>query len=295
MVQLIHFNQNEYLEGEDLKERFGLRGRNMFELAALHTPIAPGFLIDSETLLGGGTKSLSKDELRQAVGKIEKATNKTFSKPTRPMLFKIVLSPSIQIGSVRSLHTVGINDEVTDGFAKYCGEEFAYHEYRHYLEQVSKRFLGKKDKDFKAITDANLKASDKELCKMFREAVVPEFPQDGYDQLHLVLTTMAGQYLGDEMNEGIEAGMLVQMMVYGNFGDNSYNGNFYSRNIVTGEAQLSGHFGHNEFDTLPEQGKDINSIKPEYLKELKQIATMLEEQFLDIRQIKFSPGQTYGA
>jgi pyruvate,orthophosphate dikinase len=288
MVDLIHFNQNEYLEGEELKERFGLRGKNMFELAALHTPIAPGFLIDSPTLLNGGLKSLSKDELRAGVGKIEKLTSKTFNRPDRPMLFKVVLSPSIQIGSIRSVHTVGINDEVTEGFAKYCGEPFAYHEYRHYLEQVSKRFLGKKDKDFKAITEAYPNASDKELCKMFREAVVPDFPQDGYDQLHLVLTKLAEQYLGDEMNEGIEAGMLVQMMVYGNFGEDSYNGSFYSRNIVTGEAQLSGHFGHNEFDTLPEDGKDINTIKSEYLKELKQIATLLEEQYLDIRQIKFT-------
>jgi pyruvate,orthophosphate dikinase len=288
MVELIHFNQNEYLEGDDLQERFGLRGRNMFQLAALHTPIAPGFLIDSPTLHDGGLQSLTREELRAAVGKIEKLTKKTFSQAERPMLFKVVVSPSIQIGSIRSVHTLGINDTVSEGFARFCGEAFAYQEYRNYMEEISKRFLGKKDKDFKVITDANPKASDKELCKMYREAVVPDFPQDGYDQLHLILTALAEQYLGDEMNEGIEAGLMVQMMVYGNFGENSYNGSFYSRNIVTGENQLSGFFGHNEFDTLPEDGTDINAIKPDYLKELKRIADLLEEKFLDIRQIKFT-------
>jgi len=288
MVDLIHFNQNEYLEGDDLQERFGLRGRNMFQLAALNTPIAPGFLIDSPTLLNGGVKALQVAELKTAVGKIEKLTGKTFNAPTRPMLFKVVVSPSIQIGSIRSMHTVGINDVVSEGFAKFCGEDFGYQEYRNYLESFSRRFLGKKDKDFKAISDANPKASDKELCKMFREAVVPDFPQDGYEQLKLVLSSLSDQYLGDDMNEGIEAGLMVQMMVYGNFGENSYNGSFYSRNIVTGEPQLSGYFGHNEFDTEPAHGKDIATIKPEHLKELTQIATLLEEKFLDIRQIKFT-------
>ena len=288
MVELIHFNQNEFLEGDDLQERFGLRGRNMFQLAALKAPIAPGFLIDSNTLVDNGVKELKVDELKGAIQKIEKLTNKTFSAPDRPMLFKVVISPSILIGSIRSVHTVGINDEVARGFANYCGEEFSYQEYRYYLESFSQRFLDKKSKDFKDIADSNPNASDKELCKMFRDAIVPEFPQDGYEQLHLVLNSLADQYLGDDMNEGIEAGMMVQMMVYGNYGDNSYNGNFYSRDIVSGDNRLSGFYGHNEFDTTSDNGADINTIKAEYLADLKKIATQLEEKFLDIRQIKFT-------
>ena len=47
MAQLVHFNENEFVEGGDLQERFGLRGRNMIELAQLKLPIAPGFLIAS--------------------------------------------------------------------------------------------------------------------------------------------------------------------------------------------------------------------------------------------------------
>jgi pyruvate,orthophosphate dikinase len=117
--------------------------------------------------------------------------------------------------------------------------------------------------------------------------VVPDFPQNGYEQLRLVLTSMAQRYLDDPMNEDIEAGLLVQMMVYGNFGEHSYNGNFYSRDVITGMSKLTGHFGHNDFDTLPEDATDINEMKPEYLEQLQAVATFLEEKFLDIRQIKF--------
>lgn len=288
MVELIHFNENEFLEGSDLQERFGLRGRNMMQLAQAKTPIAPGFLIESEAVASGAlADGLSTDLLKAAVGKIEKLTDKTFNAPDRPMLFKVVVSPSIQIGSIQSVHTIGINDAVAAGFANYCGEDFAYQEYRFFMKSFSTRFLGRKADEFKAIDDANKKKSNKDVCALYREKVVPDFPQDGYEQLRLVLTSLSQQYMEDPMNEGIEAGLMIQMMVYGNFGDNSYNGNYYSRNIVTGEPRLSGFFGHNDFDTLPEDAEDILKMKPQYLKALQDIATRLEERFLDIRQIKF--------
>jgi pyruvate, orthophosphate dikinase len=288
MVELIHFNQDETVEGEDLQERFGLRGRNMVQLAAIKTPIAPGFLIDSRNMASGAlNEQLTIQSLETAVKKIEHQTGKTFNAPARPLLFKVVISPSIQIGSIRSVHTIGISDAVAQGFAKYCGEEFAYHEYRRFMEEVSTRYLGKKMNDFTSLSEANPKASHKEICSLYRQKLVPDFPQNGYEQLRLVLTAMAHQYKEDPMNEDIEAGVLVQMMVYGNFGDNSYNGSFYTRNIVTGDAKLTGFFGHNEFDTPADQAEDISKMKPDYLKQLQQVATLLEEKYLDIRQIKF--------
>ena len=139
MTELIHFNENEFIEGSDLQERFGLRGRNMLNLAQLKTPIAPGFLIESEVVQDGLKEKLTLEALEGAVKKIESIAGKTFNSPERPMLFKVVISPSIQIGTIGSVHTVGINDEVADGMAKYCGEDFAYQEYRHFMEAVSTR------------------------------------------------------------------------------------------------------------------------------------------------------------
>ncbi len=286
-MEIIHFNQNEFLEGRDLQERVGLRGRNMLEMAQVKTPIAPGFIIDSATMQDGLKEKLTLETLEPAVKKIEALTQKTFNAPERPMLFKVVMSPSIQIGSIRSVHTVGINDEVAQGFARYCGEDFAYGEYRHYMEQIGTRFLGKKMEEFKAVGEANAGASHKDVCAQYRQKVVPDFPQNGFEQLRLVLTSLAGQYLDDSMNEGIEAGLLVQMMVYGNFGEKSYNGQLYSRDIVSGAPELFGFFGHNEFDTTPDKAEKIEKIDSVYLEQLKAIAAQLEEKFLDIRFIKF--------
>ncbi|MCZ6532497.1 MAG: PEP-utilizing enzyme [SAR324 cluster bacterium] len=287
MAQLVHFNENEFVEGGDLQERFGLRGRNMIELAQLKLPIAPGFLIASSDVQKGLKEKLTLEALEGAVKKIEGITGKSFNSPERPMLFKVVVSPSIQIGTISSVHTVGINDETVEGFGSYCGTDFAYQEYRHFLERIGTQFLGKKPDEFKDIAEANPNASHKEICRIFREKVVPDFPQNGYEQLRLVLGAFAEQYLSDPMNEGIEAGLLAQMMVYGNFGENSYAGSICSRDIVTGEPRLNGNFVHNEFDTDPGSGQDIHQIKAEHLEKLKSVAAQLEEKFLDIRDIKF--------
>jgi len=288
MVSIVNFSENEFLGGDDLQERFGLRGRNMLQLAELKLPIAPGFLIESSAVTKGKLKEqLTGADLAAAVKKIETLTGKTFSSPKVPMLFKVVVSPSIQIGSIRSIHTIGINDQVAAAFAGFCGEDFAYHEYQHFMENVATRFLKKTKADFDSVQQSHPKATHKELCSLYREKVVPDFPQSGLDQLRLVIASMAEQYLADPMNDGIEAALMAQMMVYGNFGDNSYNGSFFSRDIVTGAAQLSGHFGHNEFDTLTERGQNINTIKREYLEQLRHIAIRLEEKFLDIREVKF--------
>lgn len=288
MVALIHFNSDEFMEGGDLQERFGLRGRNMMQLAGLKTPIAPGFMIDSSDILKGDLgAALSIDELKAAVGKIEGLTGKTFNGSELPLFFKVVISPSIQIGSIKSLHTVGINDEVVKGFAGYCGDEFAYQEYKLFMEQFGQRVLGMKAKDFEEALKGNVEATNEEICKIYREKVVPDFPQDGYEQLHMALAFNTKQYLDDPMNEDIEAGVLVQMMVYGNFGKDSYNGNFYTRNIVTGESVMSGLYGQNEFDTPPDKAQEIHNIKADYMKQFQEVSERLEKTYLDIRQIKF--------
>jgi pyruvate,orthophosphate dikinase len=41
---------------------------------------------------------------------------------------------------------------------------------------------------------------------------------------------------------------MVQAMVYGNLGQNSYSGNYFTRNIVTGDPEIQGDFLRNEFD-----------------------------------------------
>ncbi|HDP81085.1 MAG TPA: pyruvate, phosphate dikinase, partial [Spirochaetes bacterium] len=77
-------------------------------------------------------------------------------------------------------------------------------------------------------------------------------------------------------------------MVYGNFGNNSFSGNYYTRNIVTGEDVIQGSFLQNEFDIDRGKPRDITKIDKKYFDKFSEIARKVEENFKEIREIKFT-------
>ncbi len=283
-MQFFHFNQKEHVEGNDLQERFGLRGRNLLQLASLNTPLVPGFLIESKDL--PALVELDLAALKPAIRKIESIAGREFGNPEKPMLLKVVVSPSIQIGTFRSTHTIGMNDRVAEGLAKRWGDEFTYHEYKVLLERFGSVFLGR---DVKSIEDAvQGKTASKEICQAYLQGPIKDFPQDGYEQLQTVLSQTAKRYLADDMNEDIEAALLVQLLVYGNWNENSGSGHLYSRDIVTGSAGINGVFSMNSFDVSKESGRPLEKLDVNYLKQLQEMCSLLESSFKDIREIKFT-------
>ncbi len=286
-MNILHFSENEYQEGTDLRDQIGIRGKNLMELAALKAPISPGFIIPSEVIWGKNfAEDFSIDAIKEAVEKIEGSIDKKFNSSANPMLFKVVLSPSIQIVTMPSIHALGLSDEVVKGFSDCCGSEFAYGEYFYLMRSIGSRFMNKNSEDFDEIKKSS-QGSIQEICQLCRKQLVPDFPQDGYQQLQLVLTSMASKYTEGGVNEDIEAGLIVQAMVYGNSGEHSYNGYIYSRDIVTGKDQIHGIFGHNEFDIDVDKGMPLSKIDNHYFEQLKALTTQLEEKYLDIRKIKF--------
>jgi len=106
-------------------------------------------------------------------------------------------------------------------------------------------------------------------------------------QLEISLKEISRLLRLDDQNDG-DTAIMVQPMVYGNYGKDSCSGSFFSRNIVTGEKKLQGKFFEEKFDDINSLGKDINAINPVALKKLQQIAWMLEDDSKDIRQIRFT-------
>ncbi|MGK0288803.1 MAG: pyruvate,orthophosphate dikinase [bacterium] len=353
MSQVYLFNRDSYIEEGNLKDTIGIRGVDAMGLAALSLPLAPGFVFDHNAVLDMSEDTLVRG-IKKGIASIENKTKKVFGGSKFPLTVKVVVSPSIQIESIKSIHNVGLNNKTTESFAQLCGEDFAYGEYKHLIEEMATRFLDVQGvtfqltekalssfeerkvpevvrtalKDFtqqEAISEKefleNLTStigenavvlyqtqilrhaynnifqkiaqqfegkSNREICAYYLDNLVPDFPQDPHMQLAVIVAEMRNQYLDDPHNEGISAGVLIQMMTYGNLGDDSYNGSYFSRNIVTGNDLLSGYFGENQFWTHKEEATDINLIDPKYLKQFQEIATILEEKFLEIREVKFA-------
>jgi pyruvate,orthophosphate dikinase len=91
----------------------------------------------------------------------------------------------------------------------------------------------------------------------------------------------------DDQNDR-DTALLIQPMVYGNYGKDSCSGDFFSRDVVTGEKKLRGSFFRDKFNEIGAAGQDIGKIDPAYLKQLQKIAWALEDKFKEIRHIRFT-------
>lgn len=283
--------------------KVGLRGKEALEFASLNLPLQPGFIIDAE-----GTKLLKKEKnlpkiLKPYIKKCEYLTSKQFGSTENPMILKIVISPSLAISNYPTLHCFGLTNQTLPGFNQFVGEDFGYHEVlfllRGYFE-IERRIaeMESNQKSVKAYKKAlgelskllKEKPTAEESRKLIKECggLIPEaFLEDAYTQVVMVLKRISHMLSSDELDDD-DVAILMQPMVYGNYGIDSYSGRFYTRNIVTGEKKLQGEFQRNTFDSSQSSGKDINKMKKNLLKELEDCARLVEDHFKEIRSISFT-------
>ena len=303
MRENIHlFSQSEHNDDADVLGKIGVRGKEYMEFAALDLPILPGFIIDSDV-----ASLLEEVELRpyleENLGALEKEVGKVFGNETNPMLAKIVVSPNLAIMQYPTLHNFGLTDKTIPGFNSYVGENFGNHEVLFLLKgmlEVELRIAELEDRTSEADQFKKLLASiSKELstdmsaaqyvkaADKYKVFLDDDFFSDAYTQLELALKRISRLLKIDEMNDQ-DAAMIVQPMVYGNYGKDSAYGGFFTRNIVTGTEALDGLYYQNEFNEMGASGKPISSIDQKYLTDLKKTARVVEDQFREIRSIRFT-------
>lgn len=299
----IHFfDQGEATVKPQVAERIGIRGRLAMELAELKLPILPGFVIDAEV-----ASRLGEFKIRQALepwlARLAKRTGKTYGDADVPMLVKIVISPNLVIAAYPRLHNYGLTEKTLPGFIKGVGENFAWHEVQFLLrgnleieamiaeleerpKDVEK--LKRAVKDLDSEMDANLDARKRRDSAVRRLELLPEgFFSDPFAQLEIALGRISRLLAINDQNQE-DTALLVQPMVYGNYGKDSASGQFYTRNIVTGEAAIQGEFFQSRFNSIGGQGSPIAKVAKGYYAELGKIARTVEEHFREIRSIHFT-------
>jgi pyruvate,orthophosphate dikinase len=117
------------------------------------------------------------------------------------------------------------------------------------------------------------------------------FPADFFEsaesQLLITLSEISKMLQMDDQNDQ-DTALLIQPMVYGNYGKDSCSGDFFSRNVVSGEKKLQGMFFRGKFNEFDAAGQEINKIDSAHLKQLEKIAWTLEDKFKEIRQVRFT-------
>ena len=297
-----YFSGKETVRKNTDPNLLGIRGRQASEFAEMKLPILPGFILDAEIAPHLRRETVTKDVMPY-LEKFAKEMGKTFGDPTHPMLLKLVISPNLAIANYPALHNFGLAKDTIEGFAGDVGGNFASHEVYFMLKGVLTIEKRRAELEDRAIEVKAFDSAVKEISAVLRgelpglsglkimEKYAPLLPEGFFDsaaqQLEIMLCEVSAMLELDDQNNG-DTAIIVQPMVYGNSGKNSCSGNFFTRNIVTGEKKLQGRFFEGKFDDLDSPGKDINLIDRAMLNELQTIAWNLEDETKDIRQIRFT-------
>ncbi len=291
MDNIIYFNKNFKDMDEGSREKLGIRGKRAVDLAMMGLPIAPGFIIDSELTRKLPNINL-KEILKTHIRNLEKDTGKKFGDPEKPLMLKVVLSSDLNVPYFPSIHNIGMNDETVKGFGAFTGDDFAYGEFLFLLRNLGKTIYEISDEE-RAEIEGKIpqkpKIADlKKAIEKYEKYYGDNFSQDVFDQLIAILKGAASVYCDSEIDVDNSLSIMVQAMVYGNFGQNSFAGNYYTRNIITGDDEIQGDFLQNEFDFGKGKAKPINKINKENYEKFTEIARNIEDNFREIRDIKFT-------
>jgi pyruvate,orthophosphate dikinase len=297
-----HYSANVFSSDPEILDRIGIRGRLAMELSSLDLPTLPGFVFDTQ--LASRLQEIDLEPvLKETFPRLEEKVGRSFGDAKNPMLVKIVISPNLVIASYPHLHDFGLTDETFEGFCAGVGQGFGVNELQFLIRgmlEIEARIAGfqKKDKQAAEIRVAldrlhrDMEAQ-KDLGK--RRAAVEKyyrylpkgFSSGPYNQLALALKRISLMLALDDTDQD-ETAILVQPMVYGNYGKDAMSGSFFTRDIVTGENRLQGIFNLNKFDEIGTEGKDVNKIEKSYLQQLERSARKLEDHYREIRTVRFN-------
>ena len=295
---------------KDMRNLLGGKGANLAEMTNLGMPVPQGFTITTEACIkfyddGEKINDEILAEIDEYVEKLQKMSGKKFGDLNNPLLVSVRSGARASMpGMMDTILNLGLNDTVVEAFARKTGNpRFAYDSYRRFIQmysdvvmEVGKKYFEELIDQMKAEKgvklDTELTADDlKKLAEQFKaeykKQLGEDFPSDPVVQLKEAIRAVFRSWNNPRaiyyrrMNDipgDWGTAVNVQMMVFGNTGDNSGTGVAFTRDPATGEKHLFGEFLMNA------QGEDVVAgvRTPQTIDQLKQVIPEAYEQFVDI-------------
>ena len=317
-----------FSEGDaNMRELLGGKGANLAEMTKIGLPVPQGFTISTEACTqyyedGRQINPEIQAQIMEYVGKMEEITGKKFGDKTNPLLVSVRSGARASMpGMMDTILNLGLNEEVVKVMAEQSGNpRWAYDCYRRFIQMYSDVVMevGKKYfeqlidemKEKKGVTqDTELTAEDlKELAEQFKaeykSKIGEEFPTDPVEQLMGAVKAVfrswdnprANVYrMMNEIPYSWGTAVNVQMMAFGNMGDDCGTGVAFTRDPATGEKKLMGEFLTNA------QGEDVVAgVRtpmpiaqmaekfPEAFSQFQDVCKTLENHYHDMQDMEFT-------
>ena len=310
-----------------MRDLLGGKGANLAEMTNIGLPVPQGFTITTEacTQYYEDGKQINPDiqaEIMEYIEKMEKITGKKFGDKENPLLVSVRSGARASMpGMMDTILNLGLNEDVVEVLSNKSGNpRWAWDCYRRFIQmfsdvvmEVGKKYFEKlidEMKEKKGVTqDVELNADDlKTLANQFKaeykKQLGTDFPSDPKVQLFEAIKAVfrswdnprANIYRMDhDIPYSWGTAVNVQMMAFGNMGDNCGTGVAFTRNPATGEKGLMGEFLTNA------QGEDVVAgvrtpmpiakmaeIFPKVYAQFQEVCKTLENHYRDMQDMEFT-------
>ena len=311
----------------NMRELLGGKGANLAEMTNIGMPVPYGFTISTEACTryyedGEKIADDIQEEILAYLEKLEAKSGKVLGSEENPLLVSVRSGARASMpGMMDTILNLGMNDKVVETVAKSTNNpRFAYDSYRRFIQMFSDVVMGLPKSTFEVIIDemkeakgvkldTELDADDmKEMTARFKayykQNMHEDFPQDAKIQLMEAIKAVFRSWNNDRaiyyrrMNDipsSWGTAVNVQMMVFGNMGDDCGTGVAFTRNPATGEKKLFGEFLMNA------QGEDVVAgvrtpmtidklaeTSPDAYAQFVDICNNLEAHYKDMQDMEFT-------
>ena len=317
-----------FTEGNaSMRELLGGKGANLAEMTNIGLPVPQGFTITTEACTqyyedGRKINDEIKAQIMEYISKMEKITGKKFGDHENPLLVSVRSGARASMpGMMDTILNLGLNEDVVNVIAaKSNNPRWAWDCYRRFIQmfsdvvmEVGKKYFEKlidAMKEKKGVTfDTELTAEDlHELANQFKaeykQQLGKDFPNDPKEQLFAAIEAVfrswdnprANIYRMDhDIPYSWGTAVNVQMMAFGNMGDDCGTGVAFTRSPATGSKGLFGEFLTNA------QGEDVvagvrtpmpitemEQKFPEAFKQFVEVCQTLENHYHDMQDMEFT-------
>ncbi len=321
------FGQDQAEGNRDMRDTLGGKGANLAEMAGIGLPVPPGFTVSTEVCslffeAGNQIPDRVNTEILEHLERLEKTAQQTFGDQENPLLVSVRSGAKFSMpGMMDTVLNLGLNDKTLEGLARKSGDRrFALDCYRRLIQMFSDVVLEISKRKFEEIlqakkADNNIKI-DSDISEALLEEILDEykalvkresgqdFPQDVKEQLFMAVSSVFSSWYNpraktyrqiNHIPDDLGTAVNVQLMVFGNYGQDSATGVGFTRNPATGALELFGEYLRNAQGEdvvagtrTPSPFSEMATDMPDVYRELKDTTTRLEKHYGDCQDFEFT-------
>ena len=305
----------------------GNKGAQLAEMTKMGLAVPPGFTITTEACkefysLSQKWPNELETQIKEKLSQVEKRMGRKLGDPKNPLLFSVRSGSYVSMpGMMDTVLNLGMNDATVKGFCEQTkNERAAYDSYRRFIQMFGDVVMEVAHSKFEQaieelketkgvkydteLTTDDLKKLVLEYKKIVRQEAGKDFPNDTFEQLKMSVNAVFNSWNNkraasyrriNKLRDDAGTAVNVQVMVFGNMGNDSGTGVGFTRNPSTGEKEHYGEYLVNAQGEdvvagirTPKPIDDMKKDLPSAYTEIVKIYELLEKHYKEMQDFEFT-------